>query len=90
VNFPIIAEALSRWVAPSKGTVGSHAALIAYEHRASLGGNLSSTFSGVPTSGSSHMLKETQHEAFAWVNEGIGLKDGHAEHRITLPVSRVS
>jgi hypothetical protein len=30
-------------VAPSKSTVGSHAALIAYKHGASLGGNLSST-----------------------------------------------
>jgi hypothetical protein len=34
------------WVAPSKSTVGSHAALIAFKRRASLGGYLSSTIFG--------------------------------------------
>jgi hypothetical protein len=35
-------------VASSKSMVGSHAALIAYKHKASLEGNLSSTIFGVP------------------------------------------
>jgi hypothetical protein len=48
-NFPIVEEAFKLSssmrvnVAPSKSTVGSHAALIAYKRSGSLGGNISST-----------------------------------------------
>jgi hypothetical protein len=47
VNFPISAKALSMRVAPSKNTVGSHDALIAFKRSASLGGIFRLQYSGV-------------------------------------------